>query len=76
VRYNDTENGELGEGLKGRISYESREEKSVKERYNRVEAIVNVSVEGNRKNCIIERNKNPVASAIRSRKRTYAVEHI
>jgi hypothetical protein len=76
VRY-DTENGGHGEELNGRISYDLRgEEKFAMERYNRVEAIVNASIEGNMNNCIIESHKRPVASAIRSQKKlTYVVEH-
>jgi hypothetical protein len=69
VDYNNTENGECGEELNRRTSYDSTgEEKSVRERYNRLEAITNAAVEGNKNSCVIERHKKPAASAIRSKK--------
>jgi D-hexose-6-phosphate mutarotase len=65
--------------LNERRSYDSTgEEKFARERYNRVEAIANVTIEGTKNNCIMARYKNPVASTIHGKtkkKRTYAVKY-
>ena len=65
VRYDDIDDTEHEDELKGRISYVlGGEAKCVRERYIRVAAIVIVTSEGNMNICVSERHKKPVASAV------------
>ena len=51
------------------MSYVSTgEEKFARERYNRVEAITNVTIEGTKNTCVTERHEKPVAYTICSKK--------
>jgi hypothetical protein len=69
VRQDDLENSECGEYLTrdGRKTYESgRDAERIKERYVRVAAIIIVSIDGTKNNCVQKTHKNPVTCVISS----------